>query len=195
MRFTLLTCLATLLCACAGTTPPAHTAPAVSSMEALEEPDPVASRPAQAGDSCRIIRALDGRAVCARYPRRSDAASNMTQPVPGLRPTGAAGMTLQRGSYLAIGSFAERANAERWAAFNEEFGARVQRVGAGSQSLYRVLVGPFESGSAALMRDILIAVGIEGSWPVSLCSGEDGAITGSCEPLEGHELAVADKLP
>ena len=59
---------------------------------------------------------------------------------------------------------------------------------------YTIEEGGMEEADA-VMREILTAIGIEGSWSGRLCSGVDDAIAGRCDPVEGHEVAVVGGLP
>ena len=170
MRGSSLQAIVIVLTGCAAQGPPATRAPA------LADPGPVI----EAVDrDCRMVRALDGRAVCAAPDRRRAPARAL--------PADATGMPAAAphpDSCVVIGSFLARANAERWARYNSDFGTEVQRVRRGDDTHYRVLIGPLDLDSTPMMRAILSAVGVSASWTLPRCDTLPG----------GTVTAVADRL-
>ncbi|MCB1747958.1 MAG: SPOR domain-containing protein [Gammaproteobacteria bacterium] len=175
---------AVLATACAHRSPPAPEPAAVVPAPALTQPavPTVASRGIALGDDCTVVRALDGRAVCAEdlpggkaravQPRLDHDAVPAVSAEPAPSPA--------THDYVVIGSFTTLTNAERWAAYNASFGPEIQRVEGATGPLYRVLVGPLGAESAPFMKEILGAVGIDGSWPLvttcAACSSPPGTL-------------------
>lgn len=163
------------LAGCAGT--PQTPAPAGSAGTAVTARSAPPSWPAPSRVDCPMVRAIDGRAECvspARLAARRTAPASPTPAFAGSSPEPAAG-----GDFVVIGSFLDRANAERWAAANDEFGTDIVLV-PGRKPLYRVVVGPLDpQDSAGLMDDILRSIGLGDSWEVALCADARGA---ACEP-------------
>ncbi|MCZ6664959.1 MAG: SPOR domain-containing protein [Gammaproteobacteria bacterium] len=153
---------------------------------------------------CRMIRAIDGYAVCApkarevtpttalpESSRKLDVALHIPAPQATLVDHDASGQVA--GRYLVIGSFRERGNAERWAEFNAEFGTGVHAIHRRGPPVYRVLVGPLDdSDVTAILREILAAVGVGESWRLSICG--KSARPGTCRDFEQAKLATVAEL-
>lgn len=140
--------------------------------------------PAPSRVDCPMVRALDGRAVCASPDRL--AARRLAR-----APARPAPVTpVAHGEYVVIGSFAERGNAERWAAANAEFGTAIHEK-AGDRTLYRVVVGPLGPEHATpFMGEILRKAGLGDTWPAALCTAPAG---GDCAPARPDvTTAIAD---
>lgn len=192
MRHTLL--LLPILCAaCAGSAPAPQ--PAVVTTAHAAHPAPltqptVVDRNVARDPACHVIRALDGRAICAdRAPLRvaNRAAANA--------PTEPAFPVTGDSVFLVIGSFENAANARRWAAFNDEFGTdiHVARPAPGDRTMHRVLVGPLDPDNAPLLREILASAGVDESWRLGPCArrgDDDAAATANCSVLESPALAA-----
>lgn len=145
---------------------------------------------------CRMIRAIDGRAVCAPAPHQARAAAGIGFGSKPAADAGAASFARRPhapGQYLVIGSFESRENAERWARYNDEFGTDVLPVQNHGQTIYRVLVGPLERGSAPMMQEILEAVGLGNSWPLAICN-EATATGGRCSGLDEANTATVAEI-
>ena len=85
-----------------------------------------------------------------------------------------------------------RANAERWARYNDEFGTAVQALENSGQTVYRVVVGPLDNDSAPMRLEILKAVGLRSSWPLAACSGPSTGAT--CSGLDdAHSARIAER--
>ncbi|MGE0485748.1 MAG: SPOR domain-containing protein [Gammaproteobacteria bacterium] len=169
---------AVLVSACAHTSAPAPDIPSKRAEVPIAAPTvpTVASHRLALAADCTVVRALDGRAVCAeQLPGGAARAATDDRPaalavMPAERPA-------ERHDYVVIGSFSTRENAARWAAYNAGFAPEIQRVDGSDGPMYRVLVGPLGADSAPLMRDILGAVGIAGSWPLATTCQECGGPT------------------
>lgn len=163
------------LAGCAGT--PQTSAPDAAAGTAATAHSAPPSWPAPSRVDCPMVRALDGRAECAS-PARLEA-RRAAAPPPAPAPVESSTAPAVRGDFVVIGSFLDRANAERWAEANDEFGTDIVHV-PGSVPLYRVVVGPLDpQDSAGLMDDILRSIGLGDSWEVALCAEARGE---SCEP-------------
>jgi hypothetical protein len=134
---------------------------------------------------CVVVRALDGRAVC-------DDAVPASRTAPAENPPEAVADALSPGQYVVIGSFADQANARRWAGFNAEFGTEVQAVNEHGKPMYRVLVGPVAGDDTALLREILASVGVGRGWRLAVCAGGvPAASAADCAAL-GAAAGLAD---
>jgi cell division septation protein DedD len=171
---------ALLASACSHAPPPATVAPgsAVTTSVAGPEIPTVAGASGALAADCTVVRALDGRAVCAeQLPGGAARLATETPPVAAPVPMA---LTLrdaaaEQRDYVVIGSFGTHENAARWAEYNAAFAPEIRRVDGPQGRMYRVLVGPLGEKSAPLMRDILGAVGITGSWPLAThCTSCDG---------------------
>ena len=148
----------------------AHAAPSSLS------PGPPATQAAHQSP-CRMVRALDGRAVCAQITHQLAVKSRPAQPARKILIPSSAVRSNAR--YLVIGSFTTRANAEAWAGRNREFSPEIIRTEEGHRPSYRVVVGPLDGETAPLMRAILSAAGVNQTWFADLCDGST-VISGRC---------------
>ena len=142
--------------------------------------------------ACEVVRALDGRVICAGATVPPPAAATTTAPGPRSSSGNFDGdhhRTLASGEYLVIGSFAERQNATNWANFNADFGTDVQRVPHRESTMYRVVVGPLEQDTTGPMREILAAVGAGTSWRLAVCTHPGGPADAACALLGSEKLA------
>ena len=136
---------------------------------------------APAGESCRIIRALDGRAVCAATPPIPATAPSVHH-APVEHPAG--------DLYLVIGSFDTRGKADTWARHNDEFAPSIFTLTSHGTRLFRVVIGPLTPDAVPTMRAILAAAAIAGVWTVNACAAGAGADT-ECLHLD-HARSLAD---
>ena len=151
---------------------------------------------------CKVLRALAGDPVCSG--QAPALAAEQTQPaLPPVTTVAAVAITARAaheatprpssdGQYLVIGSFEKRENAEKWAAFNAEFGTDVRTGDVADRAVYRVLVGPMDREATTIMREILAAVGIRGPWRMSIC--RNAATIGACPPIDGANVTRVAKI-
>ena len=189
MRSLVLALSATVLIGCTTQTP---TGSASSANTAVATPQPAASAAhqpvnlAQLSQCAEVKRSLSGEVVCVDTKRRT-ASTEVSRPT-STRPSQRRPQPGQA-QYLVIGSFSDLSNAERWATYNAEFGTRVISPDPGAKKVYRVVVGPLENESPALLRQILSAVGIEGSWRLALCA--NAPVAGECPAMTADQRSVA----
>jgi hypothetical protein len=172
---------------------PITPAPAVGTQE-IPTMETVTSRLEAKSTACEVVRALDGRAICAGATVPSPAAATTTAPGPRSSSGNYDGdnhRALASGEYLVIGSFAERQNATNWANFNADFGTDVQRVPRRESTLYRVVIGPLEQDTTGPMREILAAVGAGTSWRLAVCTHSGVPTDAACTLLGSEKLADA----
>ena len=124
---------------------------------------------------CRVRRALDGRVICATNPRVETAISTSASDD---------ALDLLPGQYVVIGSFREHENAVRWARSNEEFATEIKPAPLTEPTMYRVVIGPLEQDTQAVMGDILRAVGVDESWRLSVCADSETMLDGHCTSLD-----------
>jgi hypothetical protein len=193
MKSVVISLLAILCCACAQTSVrDTHQPHAAASAEPARMDALVVSRLNAEHANCRIVRALDGRAICATRP----APANIRQIVSvagtaEARPRDIA-QALAAGDYLVIGSFSKLENATRWARYNADFGTTVQPIAHHGATMYRVVVGPLEGANSALMRDILSVVGLDDSWQLAMYQGASELAIGQGPTIRAaHSLAHA----
>ena len=143
---------------------------------------------------CEVVRALDGRAICAAtsLPHPTAAPGDSSPSSDHDRDDQ---WVLPPGEYLVIGSFAEHQNATNWAKFNADFGTDVQRVTRQKSAMYRVVVGPLEQDNTGPMREILTAVGAGPSWRLAVCPHSGGTADMACTLLGAEKLADARTTP
>ncbi len=132
---------------------------------------------------CRPVRALDGRIACKAPNISPESDQQAAQSSPPIAKPAA-------GQYVVIGSFAKLANAERWASFNADFGAEIQRVSTAQPPVYRVVVGPLAHNAAGIMREIMSSVGVAGTWQLAVCPGSDPHPGAGCSPLLASAAAT-----
>lgn len=89
--------------------------------------------------------------------------SAATEPV--LRKPGPAAI------YLVMGSFRDKANAERLGDEHSGIETAVTKVAGDGRPMYRVLAGPVEKDALSGLRLALTKAGIRNSWAVRLCRG------------------------
>ncbi len=179
-------CIATLTACTATQSRPTSGPPASRDVGAGPASDRPAAHTRVASESrdCRLKRAIDGHVVCAPRAKTSRHERALTASLPIVPPPAQNDtMHAQPGEYLVIGSFKDRDNATRWAAFNAEFGTEVYAASRDHHRLYRVVVGPLEAAdSRTMLREIFSAVGLTGSWHIALCGEARG--TGACPDVD-----------
>jgi hypothetical protein len=80
----------------------------------------------------------------------------------GTAPTGKAG-----GSYVVLGSFAKRSNAERVAREHKSWSPKIVSVTVSGESRERVMVGPYPNSKLKSVLRKLDAAGIENPWALA----------------------------
>jgi hypothetical protein len=113
-----------------------------------------------ADKDCATWRFFVGRAICedpkkpvaaAPFEQRRDHAAASPAEVPS--PKAASPPNSAEGGYFVVGSFAEPANAERYARRYAAYHPRLQRARQGGRDVLRVVLGPLAVTEIAMLRD------------------------------------------